>query len=163
MYSERISRLGGISERTIIENNSLRWKIPRSFAARSVNAFFVPKVHRSGRPPSLPRAFAPASSAAANSPSSKAYRRAQTARPNSSELSLLISGTRSLRSQPDRREKIPRACPGASTFISNLHLEEIEFRRQVCERSWLRIPDGRAASVRSRQEPQKSHRHHHPV
>jgi hypothetical protein len=37
MYSEGISRLGGISERTIIENNSLHWKIPRSFAVRSFN------------------------------------------------------------------------------------------------------------------------------
>ncbi len=37
MHSELISRLGGISERTIIENNSLHWKIPRRFAARSFN------------------------------------------------------------------------------------------------------------------------------
>ena len=35
MYSERTSRLGGVSERTLIENNSLDGKIPRSFAARS--------------------------------------------------------------------------------------------------------------------------------
>jgi hypothetical protein len=27
MYSDRNSRLGGISERTIIENNSLHWKL----------------------------------------------------------------------------------------------------------------------------------------
>jgi hypothetical protein len=47
--------------------------------------------HRSGRPRSLPRAFARASSAAENSPSSKAYRRAQTARSNPSELSSLLS------------------------------------------------------------------------
>jgi hypothetical protein len=35
MYSGRISRLGGISQRTIIENNSWHWKIPRSLAASS--------------------------------------------------------------------------------------------------------------------------------
>jgi len=37
MYSERSSRLGRISERAMIENNSLDWKIPRSFAARTFN------------------------------------------------------------------------------------------------------------------------------
>jgi hypothetical protein len=42
-------------------------------------------------PPSLPRAFARASPAAENSPSSKDRRRAQTARPPISELSSLIS------------------------------------------------------------------------
>ena len=37
MHGERISRLGGISGRTIIyiENNSLHGKIPRRFVARS--------------------------------------------------------------------------------------------------------------------------------
>lgn len=39
IYSECISCLGGISERTIIENNSLHWKIPRSKAARSLNPY----------------------------------------------------------------------------------------------------------------------------
>jgi hypothetical protein len=38
--------------------------------------------------PFAPRAFARARSAAENSPSSKAYRRAQTARPDNAELSL---------------------------------------------------------------------------
>jgi len=37
MHIERNSRLGGISERTIGENNSLHWKIPCGFAARSFN------------------------------------------------------------------------------------------------------------------------------
>src|SRR4030042_2004416 len=40
--------------------------------------------------PSLPRAFVRASSAAENSPSSKSYRRAQTARPDIAELSSPI-------------------------------------------------------------------------
>jgi hypothetical protein len=35
MHSERLPRLGGISERAIIENNSLHGKITHSFAVRS--------------------------------------------------------------------------------------------------------------------------------
>ncbi len=35
MHGERISRLGGISERTLKENNLLYCKIPRSLATRS--------------------------------------------------------------------------------------------------------------------------------
>jgi hypothetical protein len=37
MYSERISRLGGISEQTIREDNSWHGKIPRSFPAKNFN------------------------------------------------------------------------------------------------------------------------------
>ena len=36
MYSERSSRMGGISERTLIENNSLHGKIPHRFAVRNL-------------------------------------------------------------------------------------------------------------------------------
>lgn len=38
MYSGRIPRLGGISELTVIENNSLSiGRVPRGFAVRSFN------------------------------------------------------------------------------------------------------------------------------
>ena len=47
-----------------------------------------------------------------NSPSSKAYRRAQTVRPDFPELLLAHKRTRSLRSRPDRREEVPWDCPG---------------------------------------------------
>jgi len=51
----------------------------------------VAEAHRSGRPDLLPRAFPRRARQAENSPSAKAHRRAQTARPDYSELSSLIS------------------------------------------------------------------------
>jgi len=74
--------------------------------------------------PSLPRAFARASSAAENSPSSKADRRAQTARPDLSELSSLISA--------QGRSGAGRTAARRSAGVAGLLLKGAAGRQPVC-------------------------------